>query len=37
MEEYLQTSAIIDWQHPAILALAQKIASGYQTTEAIAK
>ncbi|NES24706.1 MAG: transglutaminase family protein [Symploca sp. SIO3E6] len=37
MEEYLQGSTIIDWQHPTILALAQKIASGYQTTEAIAK
>ncbi|NEP60755.1 MAG: transglutaminase family protein [Symploca sp. SIO2G7] len=37
MEEYLQASAIIDWQHSAILALAQKIASAYQTTEAIAK
>jgi len=37
MEEYLQSSTIIDWQHPAILALAQKIASGYQTCEAIAK
>ncbi|NET59975.1 MAG: transglutaminase family protein [Symploca sp. SIO2E6] len=37
MEEYLQASAIINWQHPAILALAQKIASEYQISEAIAK
>jgi transglutaminase-like putative cysteine protease len=37
MEEYLQTSEVIDWNHPAILALAQTIASGHQTTEAIAK
>ncbi|NEP09224.1 MAG: transglutaminase family protein [Symploca sp. SIO2C1] len=37
MEEYLQSSAIIDWQHSAILELAEKIASGYHTPEAIAK
>ncbi|GAB4184794.1 MAG: transglutaminase family protein [Coleofasciculaceae cyanobacterium] len=37
MEEYLQTSEVIDWNHPAILALAQTIASGHRTTEAIAK
>jgi transglutaminase-like putative cysteine protease len=37
MEEYLQTSEIIDWNHPAILALSQTIASEYQTSEAIAK
>lgn len=32
MEEYLQTSEVINWQHPTILALAQKIASGHQTS-----
>lgn len=37
MEEYLQTSEIIDWNHPAILALSQTIASEHQTSEAIAK
>ena len=37
MEEYLQTSKIIDWNHPAILALSQTIASRHQTSEAIAK
>lgn len=37
MEEYLQASEIIDWQHPTILELAQKIASGHQTSDAIAK
>jgi transglutaminase-like putative cysteine protease len=37
MEDYLQTSEVIDWNHPAILALAQTIASGHRTTEAIAK
>lgn len=36
-EEYLQASEVIDWQHPTILELAQKIASGHQTCEAIAK
>ncbi|HEY9828985.1 MAG TPA: transglutaminase family protein [Stenomitos sp.] len=37
MEEYLQTSEVIDWNHPAILALAQTIASEHKTSEAIAK
>jgi transglutaminase-like putative cysteine protease len=37
MEEYLQSSEIIDWNHPAILALSQTIASEHQTSEAIAK
>lgn len=37
MEEYLQNSEIIDWNHPAILALSQTIASEHQTSEAIAK
>ncbi|GAB4385684.1 MAG: transglutaminase family protein [Elainellaceae cyanobacterium] len=37
MEEYLQASDVIDWQHPDILALAQAIASKYQTPKAIAK
>ena len=37
MEAYLQTSAIIDWQNPAILALAQSLARGQGTVEAIAQ
>lgn len=37
MEEYLQTSEVIDWNHPAILALSQTIASEHPTSEAIAK
>ena len=37
MESYLQASEIIDWQHPAILELAKKIAREHQTVEAIAK
>jgi transglutaminase-like putative cysteine protease len=37
MEEYLQSSEIIDWNHPSILALSQTIASEHQTSEAIAK
>jgi ribosomal protein S18 acetylase RimI-like enzyme len=37
MEEYLETSEIIDWQNPEILELADRIASTYQSTEAIAK
>lgn len=37
MEEYLHTSEVIDWNHPAILALSQTIASEYKTSEAIAK
>lgn len=37
MDEYLQVSDIIDWQHPTILELASEIASKHQTSEAIAK
>jgi transglutaminase-like putative cysteine protease len=37
MEEYLQASEVIDWQHPTILELAEKIASRHQTSEAITK
>lgn len=37
MEEYLQASEVIDWQHSTILEVAQKIASGHQSSEAIAK
>lgn len=35
MEEYLQASEVIDWQHARILELAQQIASGHQTSETI--
>jgi transglutaminase-like putative cysteine protease len=35
MEEYLQASEVIDWQHPTILELAQQIASGHQRSETI--
>ncbi len=34
MEEYLQASEVINWKHPTILELAQKIASGHQRSEA---
>jgi transglutaminase-like putative cysteine protease len=37
MEEYLHSSEIIDWEHPAILELAKKIALEHETSEAIAK
>ncbi|MGF1539925.1 MAG: transglutaminase family protein [Pleurocapsa sp.] len=37
MQNYLQNSKIIDWKHPEILKLAQKIASKYQTGEEITK
>jgi ribosomal protein S18 acetylase RimI-like enzyme len=37
MQEYLQSSEIIDWQHPEVLALAHQIASTHQTTADIAK
>lgn len=37
MQEYLQSSEIIDWQHPEILELANQLASTHQTTESIAK
>lgn len=35
MEEYLQASDVIDWQHPTILELAQQLASGHQPSETI--
>jgi transglutaminase-like putative cysteine protease len=37
MEEYLQVTEIIDWQHPEIIKCSQKIASGHKTPDAIAK
>jgi transglutaminase-like putative cysteine protease len=37
MEEYLRASEVIDCQHPEIVNLAQKIASGHQSATAIAK
>ncbi len=37
MEEYLQASEVVDWQHPTIMKLAKRIASEHQTPEAIAK
>ncbi|GBO56099.1 hypothetical protein APA_4304 [Pseudanabaena sp. lw0831] len=37
MEEYLQVTEVIDWQHPEIIKCAQKIASGQKTPDAIAK
>ncbi len=37
MKEYLQVSDVIDWQHPAILELAEKIKLRHQTPIAIAK
>lgn len=37
MEEYLQVSEIIDWQHPTILQLAKQIGSKYPTPVEIAK
>ena len=37
MKAYLQASEIIDWQDPAILELAQKLALRHQTVEAIAR
>jgi transglutaminase-like putative cysteine protease len=37
VEEYFQTSAVIDWQDSAVLELAQKIAAGHQTPKSIAK
>jgi ribosomal protein S18 acetylase RimI-like enzyme len=36
MQEYLQSSEVIDWQHPEILELAHHLASTLQTTESIA-
>jgi transglutaminase-like putative cysteine protease len=37
MEEYLKVTDVIDWQHPQIIELSQQIASGHQTSTAIAK
>jgi transglutaminase-like putative cysteine protease len=37
MEEYLQVTEVIDWQHPEIIKCSQQIASGYKTQDAIAK
>ncbi len=37
MEEYLQVSEVIDWQHPTILQLAQQIRAEYSTSVAIAQ
>ena len=37
MQEYLQASEIIDWQHPEILELAHHLASTCETTEETAK
>lgn len=34
---YLQVSDVIDWQHPALLQLAQQLASGSQSPTAIAQ
>ena len=36
-DAYLQTTDIIDWQHPAILDLAKHLATGYETPNDIAK
>ena len=37
MEEYLRVSEVINWQHPEIIELAKQIASGHETSIAIAK
>jgi hypothetical protein len=37
MEEYLQSTEIIDWQHPLVLEMAQKIGSKCQTLEETAQ
>lgn len=37
MEEYLQVSEVIDWQHPEIIKRAKQITLGQKTVEAIAK
>lgn len=37
MEQYLCSSEIINWKHPLVRELAQKIASKYDASEAIAK
>ena len=37
MEEYLQLTDVIDWQHPTILELASTLAQGIDRPETIAK
>jgi transglutaminase-like putative cysteine protease len=37
MEEYLQVSEVIDWQHPKVMERAKQIALKHQTPTAIAK
>ncbi|MGF1536669.1 MAG: transglutaminase family protein, partial [Elainellaceae cyanobacterium] len=37
MNPYLESSEVIDWRHPAILAQARELAASGTTTEAIAK
>ncbi|MGD1908953.1 MAG: transglutaminase family protein [Leptolyngbyaceae cyanobacterium] len=37
MRAYLQSTKIIDWQHPAVLAQAQRLAAGQSDPIAIAK
>lgn len=37
MQEYLKSSTYINWQHPAVLALAETIAREQQNTNLIAK
>jgi len=37
MKEYLQSTEIINWQHPLVLELAQKIGSKHQTLQEIAQ
>jgi transglutaminase-like putative cysteine protease len=37
MEEYLKISEVINWKHPAIIERAKQIASGCETSAAIAK
>lgn len=37
MEQYLQTSDVIDWQHPDIVEVAKQLASGGVSSTAIAK
>ncbi|MDL5057803.1 transglutaminase-like domain-containing protein [Geitlerinema calcuttense] len=37
MDEYLQATDIIDWQHPEILAKARQLAFGQSSVDAIAK
>jgi transglutaminase-like putative cysteine protease len=37
MDEYLRASEVIDWQHPEIIELADRIGSSHETSIAIAK